>query len=61
MRQCAVCHKTSKMAGERKKLRGKYNPVNWSRKYPNLQLAKVEGVRKLICMNCMRTLAKKTK
>jgi hypothetical protein len=46
------------MQGKRKLLRGHYNPVNWSRKYPNLQLAKVDGVRTLICTQCMKTLAK---
>lgn len=58
MRQCALCGKTSTMAGERRKLRGKYNPVNWSRKYPNLQYGKVDGKRALICTTCMRTQAK---
>ena len=47
------------MQGERRLLRGHYNPVNWSRKYPNLQYAKVKGIRTLICTNCIRTLAKK--
>ena len=58
MRQCAICHKGSQMQGKRKLLRGHYNPVNWSRKYPNLQYAKVDGVRKLVCTQCIRTLAK---
>jgi hypothetical protein len=49
------------MAGERKKLRGKYNPVNWRRKYANLQYAKVQGVRKLICTQCLRTMKKAAK
>jgi hypothetical protein len=47
------------MGGARKLLRGHYNPVNWSRKYPNLQYAKVEGVRALICTACMKTNARK--
>jgi len=58
MRHCTICGKGSKMVGARKKLRGKYNPVNWSRKYPNLQWAKVKGVRKLICTNCIKNLAR---
>ena len=58
MRHCAMCHKGSRMGGERKLLRGHYNPVNWSRKYPNLQYAKVEGVRMLICTACIRTIHK---
>lgn len=48
------------MGGARKLLRGHYNPVNWSRKYPNLQYAKVKGKRMLICTNCLKTLAKKS-
>ncbi len=59
MRQCAICHKGSRMGGARRLLRGHYNPVNWTRKYPNLQYARVSGVRKLICTNCLKTLAKK--
>jgi len=69
MRKCATCGKGSKMGGTRKLLRGHYNPVNKSRKYPNLQWAKVpakggsasggKGERKLICTNCIKTLHKK--
>ena len=47
------------MGGARKLLRGHYNPVNWSRKYPNLQYSKVEGIRTLICTACMKTNARK--
>ena len=47
------------MGGARRLLRGHYNPVNWTRKYPNLQYAKVDGKRALICTNCLKTLAKK--
>lgn len=60
MRQCAICHKGSRMGGARRLLRGHYNPVNWSRKYPNLQYAKVDNKRKLICTNCIKTLVRKT-
>ncbi len=59
MRQCELCEKGSKMGGARRLLRGHYNPVNWSRKYPNLQYAKVNGVRARICTNCLKTIAKK--
>ncbi|HUX36179.1 MAG TPA: hypothetical protein VMV71_04075 [Candidatus Paceibacterota bacterium] len=59
MRQCAKCGKGSVMGGTRKLLRGHYNPTTRSRKYPNLQFAKVDGVRKLICVQCIRTLNKK--
>ncbi len=58
MRQCAICHKGSQMGGAHRLLRGHYNPVNWSRKYPNLQYAKVNGVRELICTNCLKTQSK---
>jgi ribosomal protein L28 len=54
-----MCHKGSQMGGARKLLRGHYNPVNWTRKYPNLQYAKVEGKRMLICTNCLKTMHKK--
>jgi hypothetical protein len=49
------------MGGARKLLRGHYNPVNWSRKYPNLQFAKVNGRRELVCTNCLKTIAKKAR
>lgn len=58
MRQCAICHKGSRMGGARKLLRGHYNPVNWTRKYPNLQYARVKGERMLVCTNCLWTLHK---
>lgn len=61
MRQCATCHKGSQMGGERKLLRGHYNPVNWTRKYPNLQYAQVDGKRMLICTACLRTMHKATR
>ncbi|HUC01894.1 MAG TPA: hypothetical protein VMA75_03235 [Candidatus Paceibacterota bacterium] len=46
------------MQGARKLLRGHYNPVNWSRKYPNLQYATVDGKRMLVCTTCLRTIHK---
>ena len=46
------------MGGARKLLRGHYNPVNWTRKYPNLQYGKLDGKRALLCTNCLRTLSK---
>jgi hypothetical protein len=45
MRKCEKCGKGSQMGGERKLLRGHYNPVNWSRKYPNLQWGRLDGKR----------------
>jgi ribosomal protein L28 len=58
MRQCEMCAKSSKMVGHRIKLRGKFNPTNWSRKYANLQYATIEGKRMHICTGCIRTLHK---
>ena len=58
MRKCARCGKGSQMQGARKLLRGHYNPVNWSRKYPNLQYGKLDGKRVLLCTSCLRTLNK---
>lgn len=47
------------MAGTRILLRGHYNPTNWSRKYPNLQLTRTpEGQRVLACTQCIRTFGK---
>ncbi len=57
MRQCAICGKGSIMAGTRKLLRGHYNPTNWSRKYPNLQKAKLpSGKSGLVCTKCLKKL-----
>ena len=59
MKQCVLCNKGSLMAGTRRLLRGHYNPVNWTRKYPNLQKIKLpDGKRILACTQCKRTLAK---
>ncbi|HTY40157.1 MAG TPA: hypothetical protein VMC43_03670 [Candidatus Paceibacterota bacterium] len=58
MRQCEICGKGSVIRGHRKLLRGHHNPVNYSRKYPNLQFTKVNGRRVLACANCIRTQTK---
>lgn len=58
MRQCEVCGKGSQIQGKRKLLRGHYNPVNTSRKYPNLQWAMVGAGRKRVCTACMKKLPK---
>ena len=60
MRHCEICNKGSVIRGKRRLLRGHYNPVNYERKYPNLQWGKVNGVRKLMCVQCMKTLNRKT-
>lgn len=62
MRSCKVCGKGSILVGRRVLLRGHYNPTSTSRKYPNLQVTKVEGKRTLACVSCIKTIAnKKTK
>jgi ribosomal protein L28 len=59
MRACEICKKGSKMGGARKKLRGNYNPVNWTRKYPNLQKTRtLEGKRVLACTDCIKKMSK---
>jgi hypothetical protein len=40
---CAICNKGNRMVGSRRKLRGKYNPVNWSAKRPNLVSVKLSS------------------
>ena len=55
MRQCAVCNKGSRMGGARRLLRAHYNPVNWTRKYPNLQWGKVDGKRVKMCTTCIKS------
>jgi hypothetical protein len=48
------------MGGHRILLRGHYNPTNWTRKYPNLQWAKVDGVRAKVCTSCIKAMHGKT-
>lgn len=50
------------MVGTRKLLRGHYNPTNWTRKYPNLQMFTTpSGERVLACTKCIKTFSKKTR
>jgi len=59
MKTCDLCEKGSKMVGNRKLLRGHYNPTNWTRKYPNLQKATTpDGKRVLACAKCIRGFGK---
>ena len=47
------------MGGTRIKLRGNYNPTNWSRKYPNLQKTKdANGASVLACAKCIKRMNK---
>ncbi|MFQ5752092.1 MAG: bL28 family ribosomal protein [bacterium] len=71
MRKCNLCGKGSKIVGSRRLLRGHYNPVNKSRKYPNLQWARlrrglggqarVGGRRVKVCTKCLKSLHKSGK
>jgi len=47
------------MAWQLVKLRGKYNPTQKVRKYPNLQWTRLlDGKRVLACAKCMKAMAK---
>jgi len=59
MKVCEYCGKASIIRGKRKKLRGKYNPTSFSRRYPNLQWVKVKGKRMLVCHKCLKILTRK--
>ncbi|MBI5306383.1 hypothetical protein HZB04_02275 [Candidatus Wolfebacteria bacterium] len=60
MRQCKICGKGSILRAKRLKLRGNYNPIPKTRKYPNLQFTKnpAEVGRILACMKCIKTQKK---
>ncbi|MFY9462379.1 MAG: L28 family ribosomal protein [Candidatus Sungiibacteriota bacterium] len=59
MRACKICGKGSRLGGTRKLLRGHYNLTKTSRKYPNLQWARlVSGQRVKACTSCIKTLHK---
>ncbi|MBI1755060.1 hypothetical protein HY250_02655 [Candidatus Azambacteria bacterium] len=45
----------------RRKLRGKYNPTEKRRKYPNIQTALIDGARTRACAQCIRTTHKTKK
>ncbi|MDD5590265.1 MAG: L28 family ribosomal protein, partial [Candidatus Portnoybacteria bacterium] len=52
---CAVCGKQSQMSTVRVKLRGKFNPTSKTRRYPNLQWARLaNGKRVKVCTRCMK-------
>ncbi len=68
-KQCTICGKGSRMFGKLNKLRGKYNPTDKKRKYPNLQWLKVPedtklkkykpfaNKRILACAKCIKRLS----
>jgi len=52
---CPICKKGSVIMGTRRLLRGHYNPTKRSRKYPNLQWARLSsGGRVKICTRCLK-------
>jgi len=68
-KQCAVCHKKTILAGQRKKLMSKYNPTPKKKKYPNLQsvfvpnetsslFRKFSGQRIKACTKCLKSLTR---
>ena len=58
--KCPLCKKGSRMVTSRVLLRGNYNPTGKTRKYPNLQWARIPGQdsRMKICTDCIKTLHK---
>ncbi|MCD6094347.1 50S ribosomal protein L28 [bacterium] len=70
MKKCAICGKTYIQSITRKKLRGKYNPTQKKKKYPNLQWVRIPsdvklkkykrfaGKRVLACTKCIKRLTK---
>ena len=67
---CSICGKKSGMSWSLVKLRGKYNPTQKIRKYPNLQWVRLPagrhgltsgknaGKRVLACAKCIKAMAK---
>ena len=59
--KCPICKKGSRMVTSRVLLRGNYNPTGKSRKKPNLQWGRLNGVRTKMCTDCLKTQSKATK
>ena len=56
---CSICGKKSGMSWSLIKLRGKYNPTQKIRKYPNLQWTRLaSGKRVLACAKCIKAMAR---
>lgn len=52
---CTICGKKSSMGRVLVKLRGKYNPTQKVRRYPNLQWTRLlNGKRVLACTKCIK-------
>jgi len=56
--KCPTCGKKPTMATTRVLLRGHYNPTSKTKRYVNLQWAKVGGKRIKMCTDCIKTLHK---
>ena len=61
--RCPQCGKKPIMVTTRVLLRGHYNPTSKSKRYPNLQWARIPGraggsKRVKICTDCIKTLHK---
>ncbi|MFH1990354.1 MAG: 50S ribosomal protein L28 [Patescibacteria group bacterium] len=53
--KCAICGKGSMLLTPRNKLRGKYNPAEKKRKYPNLQgMTLPNGKKVKACAKCIK-------
>jgi ribosomal protein L28 len=59
-RVCDICQKSYNQANIVNKLRGKYNRAGKKKQRANLQSKMVDGKRLLVCVNCVRTLLKKS-
>ncbi len=59
---CAICGKGSMLSTPLNKLRGKYNPAEKKRKYPNLQwMTLASGKRIKACVQCIKSSNKSKK
>lgn len=56
MRACEICGKSRKKVVKRKKLRGKFNPVNKYFQKVNLQFLDFKGKRILVCKDCRKKI-----
>jgi ribosomal protein L28 len=57
-KSCDICGKTYNKAQYVNKLRGNYNPAGIKIQRPNLQKKKIEGIKMLLCTDCIKTMVK---
>ena len=60
-KNCTICGKGSMLITPRNKLRGKYNPTDKKRKYPNLQWVIFSNKKIRACAKCIKAMAKPSK